>query len=91
MEDNGIMFDWFYFSQSFPGKGKPGYDSVVAKFMHLIDKGKANTTPVTTRVPWDTPSTRLSTDPPSGASNPFHKNPQPQTKTKPLTKRHLPV
>jgi len=46
LEDNGIMFDWFYFSQSFPGKGKPGYDSVVAKFMHLIDKGKANTTPV---------------------------------------------
>jgi hypothetical protein len=45
-DDNGMMFDWFYFTNPFPGKGKPGYDTSLAHFRHLILKGKANTTPV---------------------------------------------
>lgn len=45
-DDNGMLFDWLYFSPAFPGKGSSGYDSAYAHFMHLIEKGKANTTPV---------------------------------------------
>lgn len=45
-DDNGMMFDWFYFTKPFPGKNKPGYDSSLAQFKYLTLKGKANTTPV---------------------------------------------
>ena len=24
-EDNGVLFDWFYFTEEFPGKAEPGY------------------------------------------------------------------
>ncbi len=35
-DDNGIMFDWFYFTEEFPGKGKPGYDSAQTSFWKLV-------------------------------------------------------
>ncbi|MFL5789184.1 MAG: DUF1553 domain-containing protein, partial [Flavisolibacter sp.] len=34
--DNGMMFDWFYFTDQFPGKGKADYDSIQKKWWHLI-------------------------------------------------------
>lgn len=46
MVDNGMMFDWFFFSPAFPGRGVAGYDSALAKYQHLISAGSANTTPV---------------------------------------------
>jgi hypothetical protein len=43
--DNGMMFDWFYFTEEFPGKGRPGYDSAQASFWKLMN-AKAETTPI---------------------------------------------
>lgn len=34
-EDNGMLFDWFYFNNDFPGKGKQGYDSTRKVFLRL--------------------------------------------------------
>lgn len=45
-DDNGMMFDWLYFSPAFPGKGKAGYDTIMRKYRHLITKAKVVTTPV---------------------------------------------
>jgi hypothetical protein len=44
--DNGMQFDWFYFTQPFPGKGKPGYDSAYKYFWDLINSEKVVTTPI---------------------------------------------
>jgi len=35
-EENGIMFDWFYFTEQFPGKGKKGFDENKEKFWSLL-------------------------------------------------------
>jgi len=43
--DNGMLFDWFYFTQSFPGKGKPGYAIAEKTFWQLVDSNMS-TTPV---------------------------------------------
>jgi Protein of unknown function (DUF1553)/Protein of unknown function (DUF1549)/Planctomycete cytochrome C/Carbohydrate binding module (family 6) len=44
-EDNGMMMDWFYFTEQFPGKGKPGYAENKKIFWSLLTK-KVPTTPV---------------------------------------------
>ncbi|HEU4858554.1 MAG TPA: DUF1553 domain-containing protein [Chitinophagaceae bacterium] len=41
----GLLLDWFYFGQQFPGKGKPGYDTIYNNFMLLLNK-PVKTTPV---------------------------------------------
>lgn len=46
MEYNGMLFDWFYFSPAFPGRGEPGYDSIKQHYMHLVSRGNAVTTPI---------------------------------------------
>jgi hypothetical protein len=42
---SGVLFDWFYFTKPFPGKGKPGYDSAYKQFWQLLAKDLP-TTPV---------------------------------------------
>jgi hypothetical protein len=42
---NGIQFDWFYFTQPIPGKGKEGYDSTAKRYWDLVIKN-VPTTPV---------------------------------------------
>ncbi len=44
-EDNGILFDWFWFTRSFPGKGKTGYQKYESSFWSLVKAG-VPTTPV---------------------------------------------
>jgi hypothetical protein len=34
----GLQFDWFYFTQPLPGKGKPGFDSVAKHYWELVTK-----------------------------------------------------
>ncbi|MEO6721327.1 MAG: DUF1553 domain-containing protein [Ferruginibacter sp.] len=36
IEETGIQFDWFYFTDPFPGKEKPGYDSAWKYFNDLL-------------------------------------------------------
>ncbi|RYZ62100.1 MAG: DUF1553 domain-containing protein, partial [Chitinophagaceae bacterium] len=36
--DGGIQFDWFYFTKAFPGKEKPGYDSIQKAWWNLLTK-----------------------------------------------------
>lgn len=43
--DNGMQFDWFYFTQQFPGKGKDDYEQMKNKYWKLLTK-KVTTTPV---------------------------------------------
>lgn len=42
---NGIIFDWFYFTQSFPGKDKQDYDTIKNTWWQLLTK-EVSTTPV---------------------------------------------
>jgi hypothetical protein len=44
--DNGIMFDWFHFGYTFPGKDKPGYDSAYAWYQQLLRASDVTLTPV---------------------------------------------
>ena len=43
--DNGQQMDWFYFTQEFPGKGKPGYETNKKIFWSLLT-AKVPTTPI---------------------------------------------
>ena len=45
-DQNGAQFDWFYFTQPFPGKGKPGYDSAYAQFWQLMKASQVDITPI---------------------------------------------
>ena len=45
-EESGMQFDWFYFSNPFPGKGLPGYDSAYKHFEDLFNPTKATYTPI---------------------------------------------
>ena len=36
IEESGIQFDWFYLTDPFPGKGRPGYDSAWKFFNDLL-------------------------------------------------------
>ncbi len=51
-EDNGAMMDWLYFTEKFPGKGKPGYEAMKKRFWEL-DTMKTVTTPVMMENPAD--------------------------------------
>ncbi|HWA33028.1 MAG TPA: DUF1553 domain-containing protein [Cyclobacteriaceae bacterium] len=42
---DGIMFDYFYFTQEFPGKGKQGYEEIKKKYWDLLT-ADVNTTPI---------------------------------------------
>ncbi|GAC1531446.1 MAG: PSD1 and planctomycete cytochrome C domain-containing protein [Sediminibacterium sp.] len=42
-EDNGMKFDWFYFTQSFPGKDKQGYDSAKKIYWQLLTRNVPTT------------------------------------------------
>jgi hypothetical protein len=44
-EDNGVQFDWFYFTESFPGNNKPGYDIAYKNFQELLN-ANLPTTPI---------------------------------------------
>ncbi|HVZ57607.1 MAG TPA: DUF1553 domain-containing protein [Chitinophagaceae bacterium] len=44
-EDNGALFDWFYFGREFPGKGRPGYAAAERSFWDLL-RMEVPTTPV---------------------------------------------
>ena len=37
-EDNGIYFDWFCFTEQFPGRGKPGYEEHKKLYWSLLNK-----------------------------------------------------
>lgn len=43
--DNGAVFDWFYFNERFPGKGKPGYETKQQQYWWLLT-ANVPTTPV---------------------------------------------
>jgi Protein of unknown function (DUF1553)/Protein of unknown function (DUF1549)/Planctomycete cytochrome C len=45
-DHNGMMFDWFYFTNPFPGDNKPGYDSASKHFKDLLNSTKVDVTPV---------------------------------------------
>jgi hypothetical protein len=52
-DQNGVQFDWFYFTEPFPGKGKPGYDSAYAQFWQLLKGSQADITPILVENPPD--------------------------------------
>ncbi len=43
--DNGMQFDWFYFTNEFPGKGKTGYDTA-KKYFDVLLNADFPTTPI---------------------------------------------
>ena len=51
-DQTSLIFDWFHFGQTLPGKGKPGYDSTNNRFMSLLSKTVPNT-PVMAENPSD--------------------------------------
>ncbi|HEY2348991.1 MAG TPA: DUF1553 domain-containing protein [Puia sp.] len=44
-EDNGALFDWFYFTEELPGKDKPGYNEIKKQYEKLYT-ADVPTTPV---------------------------------------------
>jgi hypothetical protein len=44
-EDNGVLFDWFYFTSELPGKDKPGYGEMKKKYQEIYS-ANVPTTPV---------------------------------------------
>jgi hypothetical protein len=44
-EDNGVQFDWFYFTEELPGKDKQGYGEIKKKYLKLYT-AEVPTTPV---------------------------------------------
>lgn len=52
-DETGITFDWLTFTNRFPGEDKPGYDSAVSTYFHLISTGEAVTTPIMIENPAD--------------------------------------
>ena len=50
--ENGIMFDWFCFTEQFPGKGKKGYEVNKKIFWSLVNK-EVPTTPIMMENPAD--------------------------------------
>jgi len=35
--ENGVVFDWFHFTETFPGAGKPGYAAMKERFWKLLN------------------------------------------------------
>ncbi|HTE07977.1 MAG TPA: DUF1553 domain-containing protein, partial [Flavitalea sp.] len=42
-EDNGAMFDWFYFTEELPGRDKPGYAEIKKQYEKLYTADVPNT------------------------------------------------
>jgi uncharacterized protein DUF1553/uncharacterized protein DUF1549/cytochrome c len=40
---SGLMFDWFYFGKTFPGKGQPGFERAAAQYWWLAGAATDNT------------------------------------------------
>lgn len=51
-DDSGIWFDWFHFTEQFPGKDKPGY-STSQKNFYLLLHANVPTTPIMMENPSD--------------------------------------
>ena len=51
-DESAVLFDWFYFTQQFPGKGKPGYEENEKRFLSLV-KANVPTTPIMMDNPMD--------------------------------------
>jgi len=51
-EDNGIFFDWFHFTEQFPGKEKARYSNARSTFLALL-KANVPTTPIMMENPSD--------------------------------------
>ncbi|MGZ5134754.1 MAG: DUF1553 domain-containing protein [Flavitalea sp.] len=51
-DENGILFDWFHFTEQFPGKNKPGYEATQKIFQRLV-KANVPTTPIMLENPSD--------------------------------------
>jgi hypothetical protein len=51
-DESGLEFDWFYFTKSLPGKGKPGYDAIQKSYWSLL-KAEMSTTPIMMENPPD--------------------------------------
>jgi len=51
-DDSGIMFDWFHFTEQFPGSDKPGYLSAHKIFKDLLN-AKVPSTPIMMENPAD--------------------------------------
>lgn len=45
LDETGVQFEWFQFDQTFPGKGKPGYDIAYKDFNYLM-QAKVDATPI---------------------------------------------
>lgn len=45
-EETGILFEWFRFTEPFPGKGKNGYDSAYVRYQRLLNASPVVTTPI---------------------------------------------
>jgi hypothetical protein len=52
-EETGIQFDWFFITDPFPGKDKPGYDSAHKYFYDLLQSNRATITPIMVDNPAD--------------------------------------
>jgi len=52
-EDNGVMFDWFYFTKPFPGQGQKGYDSAYKYFWDIMNAQDLEITPIMMENPTD--------------------------------------
>jgi hypothetical protein len=51
-DDNGVLFDWFYFSEKFPAKKVPGSDSAEKQYWELV-RASTQVTPVMMENPAD--------------------------------------
>ena len=51
-DENGILFDWFHFTEQFPAKDKPGYSTALKNFQDLL-KANLPTTPIMLENPSD--------------------------------------
>ena len=51
-DESAVLFDWFYFTQQFPGKGNPGYEENKKRFLSLM-KANVPTTPIMMDNPMD--------------------------------------
>ena len=51
--DNGMMFDWLHFGQTFPGKGLAGFEEAEKQFWSLLNAKDLDRTPVIVENPDD--------------------------------------
>ena len=51
--DNGMMFDWLHFGQTFPGKGLAGFEEAEKQFWSLLNAKDLDRTPVVIENPDD--------------------------------------